>query len=457
MKTYLPAAVLLALVVNISDLLPAQEFDLAVAARLERLEAETQALLQQQQLLRGPAPAGSAHMTVLPASLAAEPAQGEMTMAQLREQLKDIAWTKGPFRIIPYGTLWGSMLYATDRTSPGPYTLYVFSEADQGEDSFVIDTRRTRLGMDVTGPPIPLFHNAASGGRVEIDFHGAFAVENKPGVLLRHAYGEVKNEQFRLLAGQTFDVVSPLFPGVLNYSVGWGGGNIGYRRAQVRLERYLQLTSNSTWTNQFSLNQNIVSDFSAVTGVTPESSGWPLLEGRTALTIDDFGPYRLPMTVGVSGHIGSQSFDFRFPQIAAEDYEVKTWSGNVDFRMPVTPWFGVQAELFTGDNLGTFLGGVVQGVDLIGRNAIRSSGGWMELWYDWTDTLHSHLGYGIDDPRDTDITIGRTYNSFLFGNVIFDITKKMNVGMEITNWRTEYRTTVPGDSVTFEFSGQYAF
>ena len=59
--------------------------------------------------------------------------------------------------------------------------------------------------------------------------------------LLRHAYAEVKDDDFRLLAGQTWDVISPLFPSMLMYSVGWDAGDIGYRRAQVRGERYLQL------------------------------------------------------------------------------------------------------------------------------------------------------------------------------------------------------------------------
>ena len=49
---------------------------------------------------------------------------------------------------------------------------------------------------------------------------------------------EVKDDDFRFLVGQTWDVISPLYPGMLMYSVGWDGGNIGYRRAQVRGERY---------------------------------------------------------------------------------------------------------------------------------------------------------------------------------------------------------------------------
>ena len=74
---------------------------------------------------------------------------------------------------------------------------------------------------------------------MEFDFQGASAQENKGAVLLRHAYWEVKDEEFRLLAGQTWDIISPLYPTTTMYTVYWAAGNIGYRRAQFRGERYL--------------------------------------------------------------------------------------------------------------------------------------------------------------------------------------------------------------------------
>ena len=86
------------------------------------------------------------------------------------------------------------------------------------------------------------------------------------------------------------------------------------------------------------------------------------------------------------------------------------------------------------------------------------------MWYDWTPRVHSHVGYGIDNPRDNDITSGRSYNSFLFGNISYDVTKKLNVGFEVASWKTIYRETRPGEpalrpgeSVLFEFAGRYGF
>ena len=116
--------------------------------------------------------------------------------------------------------------------------------------------------------------------------------------------------------------------------------------------------------------------------------------------------------------------------------------------MPITHSFGVQGELFVGECLGPFLGGVGQSVDVVpytsggtvikyaSGDSIRSRGGWVDLWYDWTPRLHSHTGYSIDNPFEQDVTSGRVYNAFYFANISYDVTEKFLVGFEFTSWRT---------------------
>ena len=74
------------------------------------------------------------------------------------------------------------------------------------------------------------------------------------------------------------------------------------------------------------------------------------------------------------------------------------------------------------------MGGVLQGVDRLTREPIDASGGWVDVWYDWTPKTHSHVGYSIDDPDDKDLTSGRSYNQFIFGNVTYDVTKEFAGG-----------------------------
>ncbi|MEN6405501.1 MAG: hypothetical protein ABFC77_03415 [Thermoguttaceae bacterium] len=443
-----------------------------VVARLNQLEAETQSLRAEVQRLRErpirlPPVSGTATAVDSDADVATQP-----TVEELRGEMKRMAWRKGDFSVTPYGILWGSSVYATQRTSPGSYTMFVQSGSTGQESEFLVDGRNTRLGLDVLGPQIAWLDDAQTGGKVEIDFQNnalnVLSGENKSSVLLRHAYVETKNDEFRLLAGQTWDVISPLNPGMLLYSVGWCGGNIGYRRAQLRGERFWACSDTSLLTAQFCMaSQAFVDNMSTKTPsgtLSGEPSDWPILEGRTAWTIGDRGPDGLPITVGLSGHIGQQGFNYTYvdgggKSVTDSDNRCRTWSGNLDIRIPITHRLGLQGECYVGENLGTFLGGIGQGVDPIGLNTIRDAGGWFEVWYFWTPTLHSHVGYSVDDPNDHDIHYfaGKTYNQFYYGNMILDVTKNFQVGLEVCSWRTLYRDELPGDSVQTECVVKYGF
>jgi hypothetical protein len=445
---------------------------------MAQLEAETQSLRAEVQTLRerpvplAPTNAMPVAMAAPPVAapppgatlslpapdnqpLATPPAQSSLTTDELSAEMRRFAWTKGDFTIIPYGYLWGNTVFSSQRTDPGSYTLWALSASGVSESEFIVDDRNTRLGFDVVGPKIACLGDAVTGGKVEIDFQqSVLSTENKPTVLLRHAYFDVKNDDFRLLVGQTWDVISPLYPGMLMYSVGWDGGNIGYRRAQVRGERYLTFSDVSLVTAQLSINQDVFPD--STTLITGKPSNWPLVEGRVAWTIGHRGPDCLPITVGLSGHIGEDEFN---DGAILLDQRRRTWSGNIDLRVPITHRLGFQAECQTGENLSMFLGGIGQGIDPTTLGTIRDTGGWFEFWYDWTPRLHGHVGYSVDDPNDHDLhTTGeRTYNQFYFGNLIYDVTKNFLVGVEVSSWKTLYVNELPGNSVRTEFVAKYGF
>lgn len=380
------------------------------------------------------------------------------TLDELKAEMKKLAWTKGDFTITPYGILWANMTWETSRSVYGDYVLYVARPKNNDNESFDVDGRSTRLGFDLLGPKVCFFGEAQTGGKVEIDFQGSFVSENKGGLLLRHAYVEMKNDEYRLLAGQTWDVISPLNPGVLFYSVGWFGGNIGYRRAQVRGERYFAVSDNLLITAQGSLNEDLLTDsLPTAAPFGPEQGGWPVLEGRLAATLGPRGPGCHPVEIGVSSHVGDTIL---FLAGAPNDgVSRRTWSLNTDIRFPITSRFGVQAELWTGENLATYFGGIGQGINLAAPyNTIRSRGGWVDVWYDWSDRWHSHAGYSIDDPVDSDITSGRVYNSFIFANLSYDVTKKFLVGFEFTSWRTLWKgPDANAPDQHFDFVAKYGF
>jgi hypothetical protein len=455
--------------------------DEAFQARVRQLEAETAELRSQLDDLRKSVGTGPQPISVSFNRTAALPGEEaaaiiESLRPEIAAEAKKAAWTKGEFKIVPYGFLWASMISQTERTTPGSYTLWVPSSDDQGESAFFLDARRTRLGLNVEGPTVPFFHCATSSGTVEIDFQSPVTsdFENRATVQLRHAYWEVKDDNFRFLVGQNWDIVSPLFPSTLSYSVGWDGGNIGYRRPLVRLDRHFYPTETLKLTGEFGLAADVVTDLATVTGVRRETSNWPVLEARIAATLGSRGEGHRNVVIGFSGHVGEQGFDFYDTIPAAlnplglpaeDDVRLLTWSMNMDLTVPISERMTFKGEYFNGANLGTFLGGIGQGVCPCFRQPIRANGGWMELGYDLTSRWHSFAGFGIDDPNvEADALLGRKYNQFLFTNMNYDLTKKLNVGLEITFWKTLYyearpglTTPAPGESAVFEFVARYGF
>jgi len=130
------------------------------------------------------------------------------------------------FRFKPYGYIKLDAVYDDSRTNYGNFILYVPDESkNDNNNEFNMTARQTRIGLDILAPESSDWE---AKGRIEIDFYGDGTAkhENKAEPLLRHAFLEVKKGQFSLLAGQTFDLISPLVPDVLNYTVGWAGGNI---------------------------------------------------------------------------------------------------------------------------------------------------------------------------------------------------------------------------------------
>ncbi len=448
----------------------------SLAARMAQLERETDSLRSELERLRQQ-PTRLPPVAATPASLdysALAPQADEefFTLGELQAEMKRLTFTKGDFRVVPYGAFWADMIYQTERTNPGSYTIFVPSREVEGENAFIVDARRTRLGLNIDGPRIPLLHNSISSALVEIDFQSPLtdATENKATVQLRHAYWQARNEYYRVLVGQYWDVISPLNTDMLNYSVGWVGGNIGYRRAQFRFERYFHPDPNLMLTSQFAVTQNIVTDFATTTGVKREPGGWPILQGRLATTLGDRKNGR-PIEVGVSGHIGETGFDFLTagpPPLnlpPEDDRRFRTWSFNIDVQVPITDRLAVKGEFFTGENLSAFVGGIGQGVCPCTRTTVRSTGGWFDVTYKLTDRWRVVAGYGLDDPNDNDLLFGRTYNQFLFANTSFDVTKSLVTGFEVASWRTLYQDlrpdpsgpTEPGESVVFQWMVKYGF
>ncbi len=355
-----------------------------------------------------------------------------------------------------YGYIKADGSYDSSRTTFGNYVVYVDSEATRTNDNeFNLTANETRLGMNFSGPSSKTLKTS---GKVEFDFFGTPADENKAKIQMRHAYMNLEwpEAQFSLLAGQTWDVISPLNPSTLNYSVLWVGGNIGYRRPQVRLTKGLSVTDEVSVKLEGALTRTIGRTTPApVSSETGEDAGVPTVQGRVSATFPFFGPK--PTTIGISGHRGKEEYDI---DATGRNVTITSQSINLDITQPVCKWMTIKAELFSGWNLNTYLGGINQGVNTTTLRPIDSQGGWIAAnlgpWGKWS----SAVGFGADNV-DRDDVVGntslRTRNSCLFGNVRYDVNAHAQVGLELSRWDTNYRGAGDAKDMRVQASFIYKF
>ncbi len=354
-----------------------------------------------------------------------------------------------PYGYIKVDAAWDSSLIDT-----GDFARWVLSpDSFEEHDHFNLTARQTRLGLRISGGGKD---DLVVSGRVEIDFYGGGA-ENKNLPMLRHAYAELswQNRDLVLLGGQTFDVISPLVPTTLNYTVAWWVGNIGYRHPQIRVTKGFDVGLDSRLTLAAAAVRTIADDFRPTEpGDAGADSGLPSIQGRIGYAWTMAGNQA---AVGFSGHWGREN-----PHLAGEtehdQLEFDSWSANVDFNFPLTDRVILKGELFTGSNLDDFFGGIGQGINFNKEIAIDSSGGWASVEFRPNDQVLTSFGYGLEDPADETVRdLGRTKNSSVWTNFIYDITSHVRTGVELSYWRTHYKTLEMGKSFRIQYSLIYSF
>jgi hypothetical protein len=330
---------------------------------------------------------------------------------------------------------------------PGDYVLFTDRGRD-GDDEFNLTAKQTRLGARITGPDTG---NMKTSGVIEFDFYGSAGAENKANVLLRHAYMtfDWPDDKFSILAGQASDVISPLYPNTLNYTVLWDAGNIGYRHPQVRLTQQLQVRDDMTLELAGAISRTI-GDVDYLGFTSGADAGFPTFQGRAGLTFPWFG--FKPTTVGVSAHWGREQY--------SSDNKVDSWSLNLDVLQPICPVVTVKGELYVGENLDDYFGGIGQGIraGATDFHAIGDRGGWFAVVLGPWDAWSFNVGAGLDDVESGDVdTDDRTSNRSLFANAIYALNKNADIGVELSQWRTDFKGDDDVDDVRIQTSFIYKF
>ncbi|NJL28211.1 MAG: hypothetical protein HC897_10115 [Thermoanaerobaculia bacterium] len=259
---------------------------------------------------------------------------------------------------------------------------------------------------------------------------------------LRHGYLTLGWEHDTLLIGQTWDLISPLFPTVNADTLMWNAGNLGDRRPQIRYTHAAK-QDQGQWVLQGALAAT-----GAIDGQDLDADGvrdgddavLPNVQvriGYSGKTGSGNGKWGL----GLSGHYGRQ--ELRTP-VAGED-RFESTSLSLDFMAELTPRLSLQGELWTGSNLGDFRGGIGQNLDTATGEEIDSSGGWVELGFKASDLYSFYLGTTQDDPDDDFLGNGRPIKngaSYLVNR--FRLAPAFTIGLDYLRWKTEYKSFEEG-------------
>jgi hypothetical protein len=346
-----------------------------------------------------------------------------------------------------YGYIKLDAAWDSAQVTTGDYVLYA-NQGGEDDPEFNLTAKQTRLGLKIKGPDVG---NIKTSGLVEGDFYGSVGAENKPNLLVRHAYMllDWPDDKFSILAGQTSDVISPLFPNTLNYTVLWNAGNIGYRHPQIRATQQFNVREDVKLELAGAISRTI-GDSESTTEAGADA-GFPTLQGRAGLTFPCLG--NKPTTAGLSGHWGQEEY--------AGENDVDSWSINLDVLQPVNDWLALKGEAFVGENLDDYYGGIGQGVrnpTTTADRAVGSKGGWAQATLTPCKNWSFNVGVGLEDVDSSDVnTGGRTFNRSLYGNAIYAINTHADVGVELSEWRTDYKNRDDTDDVRIQTSFLYKF
>lgn len=379
--------------------------------------------------------------------------------------------TVGKSRFKLYGFLRLDAIYDDSRPNNTQIPAYIRSEdstapatiaSARNSEDLTIHPRLSRFGLDFTGPDIAVLGHAKPTGKAEIDFYNLPSSESRNAPRMRHVYLKLAWDNVSVLAGQTSDVISPIFPIVNPDFVMWGAGNLGDRRPQFRVE----------WTPKAGPGNFILQGEAGLTGANDaqdldpvasggfrdgEASGRPTLQGRLAYALPVWEKQKLEF--GVWGHRAWEQTDTLIGTSLQDEFDSE--AVGLDINIPIykdVAW--LKGEAWTGKNLSDVRGGILQGINAMTGNEVHAQGGWLELGARPIKWFSVHAGYALDNPDNGDLagaaTPGRGRNSIWYGAVrgYFD---PIEIGMDYLNWTTDWVGYGPGVDNRFQWYVSYKF
>ncbi len=361
-----------------------------------------------------------------------------------------------------YGFLRADAIWDTGQTNNAQTPFFIHSPARPGTNrtgnrQFTVHPRLTRLGFNWASGQ-SLFGLLKPTAKFEIDWQNAqrLTPESRPIPRIRHAYFELLGRDWNLLVGQTWDLISPLFPSPNDDTLMWNAGNLGDRRPQIR---FTYAPSGEPWQWALALGLTGAVDAKDLDGngvFDGEDSGLPTLQTRFAYRIDEG-------TLGIWSHI---AWEQTTTPVGGSTRFVG-YSLGLDWSWDLGKGWSLRGEGWIGRNLSDVRGGIGQGV-LNGRE-VQSRGGWLELGKQIAPDMRVSVGFTFDDPKDRDVPptpVPPAANAFAFGRILnsayyihyrLRLKPALELGANYLYWRTRWRGQPSGTDHRFNFFVQQNF
>jgi hypothetical protein len=298
--------------------------------------------------------------------------------------------------------------------------LFVEQLAIVPEHQLTMTPRLSRVGLSIDR--WDLAHHLSAEGRLEIDFAGAPGIG---AVRLRHAYGTLTWEhRLELLVGQTWDLISPLFPSAQNDTQLLYAGNTGDRRPQVRLTAY----PNDKLRVAIAVGAAGIVE-RAYLGDTGLTAQLPMLQWLVEVRARFAGDVA---RLGLWGHAAREE--------QLDGTRHASSSVGMHFYMPLVRRVALLGEAYFGHALADIGGGIGQSVNATTGNPINGAGGWIEQAVAAGDRHVLALGGSVDLVNPDDVQPGdRIANGTVYAALRYHPKSALQLGVEYVYWRTTYK------------------
>lgn len=386
-------------------------------------------------------------------------------IASLRDQIKPASagGAKAPIATVPsipsresigiYGFLRLDAMSDSGHTNNTQSPQWVLSPSNankgsNGNSAFAMHPRLTRLGLNYTAPQ-DILKGYNVTGKFEMDWQNGsgLTAESRPIPRIRHAYFQMQRGSSSWLLGQTWDLISPLYPSPNDDTLMWNTGNLGDRRVQVRYS-YEPKEKPFSVAAALGLTGAVDAKDLDTNGIRDgEDSNLPNVQVRLGWKGKKVG-------VGLWAH---QAWEETTKPVAGQKY-FTSYSVGLDWQWQLASKWDLKGEIWQGHNLSDFRGGIGQGINATTGSEIRTAGGWLEAGYQSSARYRIAAGYTLDDPIDRDIPAGgRVQNYAFYLHNRWKLSGNVDLGANYIFWTTKWVGMTTGTDHRFSLFAAHNF